>query len=321
MVLILAAGYVVEVVMRGQETVAEVHGERITAAALVEAARPEYQAMVHQAEQLRQRGFGDQAGQLRSQLPLLPQQVLNQEVQRKLIQREAQQRGLGVSESEVQQELRERMQLEAAASNAETQPEAEPTPLSDTDVDSTYREFLRRVGVDDAFYRRILREQVLTEKVQNALGAQVPKAGEQVHARHILVADEPKANDLLARLQAGESFEELAKVESTDPGSKEAGGDLGWFPRGIMNSAFESAVFAAAPGSGPSIVRSPNGWHIIEVLEKSSERPLDAPDQENLEARAFQEWLTAARQAPEVKVDLSPRSSDWVVRRLQARIF
>jgi len=104
---------------------------------------------------------------------------------------------------------------------------------------------------------------------------------EQVHARHILIAvkseDSPteggldkaaaraKAEEALKRVKAGENFEALAKEYSTDPGSKENGGDLGWFGRGRMVPDFEKAAFALQPGQVSEIVESPFGFHIIKV--------------------------------------------------------
>ena len=112
---------------------------------------------------------------------------------------------------------------------------------------------------------------------------------EQVHARHILIAiktagapadqgadsqglDKPaaraKAEEILKRVKAGEDFASLAKQYSMDPGSKENGGDLGWFSRGRMVPEFEKAAFALQAGQTSDIVESPFGFHIIKVEEK-----------------------------------------------------
>ena len=94
----------------------------------------------------------------------------------------------------------------------------------------------------------------------------------EIHARHILVEDEKTAKDLKAKIDAGESFEELAKQNSTDEGSKESGGDLGWFGSGKMVAEFEEAAYALEVGKVSEPVQSEYGYHIIEVLDKKEKK-------------------------------------------------
>lgn len=102
---------------------------------------------------------------------------------------------------------------------------------------------------------------------------------ERVRARHILVRVAPgstpeqeeqaraRAEALLARVRGGEDFAEVARAESDDPGSKGAGGDLGFFARQQMVPAFEDAAFALEPGTVSDVVRSDYGFHIIRTEE------------------------------------------------------
>lgn len=87
----------------------------------------------------------------------------------------------------------------------------------------------------------------------------------QVRAAHILVRDERKANELKAKIDAGESFADLAKKWSSCP-SKKKGGDLGWFKKGEMVPEFEAAAFNAKQGD-VLVCRTKFGWHVIKVLE------------------------------------------------------
>ncbi|HEY0720229.1 MAG TPA: SurA N-terminal domain-containing protein [Gammaproteobacteria bacterium] len=96
-------------------------------------------------------------------------------------------------------------------------------------------------------------------------------------ARHILIrvakdADEKsvaeaknKIEALAQRIAKGESFAEVAKANSQDPGSAQQGGDLGFFGRGVMDPAFESAVFALKKGEISQPVRSAFGFHLIQL--------------------------------------------------------
>jgi peptidyl-prolyl cis-trans isomerase C len=90
---------------------------------------------------------------------------------------------------------------------------------------------------------------------------------QQVHAAHILVDKEEKANELLGKINSGESFGELAKHHSKCPSGKK-GGDLGWFGKGMMVKEFENAAFSGQKGSTVGPVKTQFGWHLIKILEQ-----------------------------------------------------
>ena len=106
------------------------------------------------------------------------------------------------------------------------------------------------------------------------------KQGEGVRASHILVmanesADEAtkkkaraKIDAVLKRVSAGEDFAVLAKENSED-GSKDQGGDLGFFTKGQMVPAFDEAAFALKPGEISDVVTTQFGYHIIKVVEQA----------------------------------------------------
>ncbi len=104
-------------------------------------------------------------------------------------------------------------------------------------------------------------------------------AGEQASARHILIEAEnatpqtlesarQRALAVLARLRAGERFADLARQYSDDVATRENGGDLGTFGRGVMLDAFDRKVFSMRPGEVSEPVKTEVGWHIIECLDR-----------------------------------------------------
>lgn len=94
------------------------------------------------------------------------------------------------------------------------------------------------------------------------------QASQELKARHILVEDEETAKEIKAKLDAGEDFAKLAKEFSTDPGSGEQGGDLGWFTVGTMVPEFNDAAYALEVDEISEPVQSEHGFHIIQVTEK-----------------------------------------------------
>jgi len=116
------------------------------------------------------------------------------------------------------------------------------------------------------------------------------KQGESVRARHILIgvpqtapADarskaRQTARSVIGQLKRGTAFEEVAREMSSDTGSAQNGGDLGFFPKGQMTPAFEQAAFALKVGQTSGIVETPFGFHIIRVIERRD--PRTAPFEE-----------------------------------------
>jgi peptidyl-prolyl cis-trans isomerase D len=95
---------------------------------------------------------------------------------------------------------------------------------------------------------------------------------EERKAQHILVESEGLANTIITQLKQGESFAELAAKHSQDTGSKDSGGDLGFFAMGAMVPEFEAKVFAMKEGEVSSPVKTDFGYHIIKLNKiKASE--------------------------------------------------
>jgi peptidyl-prolyl cis-trans isomerase C len=109
-------------------------------------------------------------------------------------------------------------------------------------------------------------------------------SGNEYKARHILVATEAEANDIIAKLKKDPStFEKLAMEKSLDTGSKARGGDLGWFDLGRMVPEFSDAVAKMEKGKiTDTPVKTQYGYHVI-LLEDS--KPIEAPPFEEVKSR------------------------------------
>ncbi|MBU8918025.1 peptidylprolyl isomerase [Bacillus sp. FJAT-29953] len=96
----------------------------------------------------------------------------------------------------------------------------------------------------------------------------------EIRARHILVSDEAKANEIAAKLKSGAKFEDLAK-ESEDTATASKGGDLGWFGTGVMDPDFEKAAYALEKNQISDPIKTSYGFHIIQVTDKKEKKSFE----------------------------------------------
>lgn len=130
-------------------------------------------------------------------------------------------------------------------------------------------------GLTEESFKQNIRFSLLQEKAKaevevsdEEVKAYYDQASKELHARHILVATEEEANEIVKKLKDGGDFAEIAKEKSTDTASAAEGGDLGWFTVGTMVEEFNDAAYALELNTISEPVKSDFGYHIIEVLEK-----------------------------------------------------
>jgi peptidyl-prolyl cis-trans isomerase C len=129
--------------------------------------------------------------------------------------------------------------------------------------------FYQAKALRDAYFNDSIKPSVTDEEVKAAYEKEASKikVAERVRARHILVQTEKEAKDVLARLSKGEKFEDVAKQVSLD-GSKDYGGDLGYFSAEEMVPEFSKAAFALKVGDISQPVKTDYGWHVIKLEDR-----------------------------------------------------
>ena len=140
-----------------------------------------------------------------------------------------------------------------------------------------FKNILKNNGLKDEadFKNQIKFKLAMNEAIKKSVTEKEVKAHykPEIKASHILVSDENEAKEIKKKLDAGASFEELAKQESQDLLSKEKGGDLGYFHSGAMTPEFETAAYKLKIGQISDPVQSPNGYHIIKLTGKKDLQP------------------------------------------------
>jgi foldase protein PrsA len=203
------------------------------------------------------------------------QQVFDELVEETLLVGEANSRGIDPSSEEVQKEyetMKARI-VQALGSTEEYQKELADNEVTEEDL----RGFLGKRLIIQKLYNELTTDVTVSDKEveeyfeENRDSFSTP---ERVHARHILVETEKMAQTVLAELEGGKDFGELAAEYSIDEGTADDGGDLGFFQRGMMIPEFEEVAFALEVGeTTEEPVKTDYGFHIIKLIEREDSRP------------------------------------------------
>lgn len=139
----------------------------------------------------------------------------------------------------------------------------------------TRLKYLKRRALRELYFEKVIKSAVSDADARKIYDEQVAKIKpeEEVSARHILVESEDKAKELKEKIKAGGDFAALAKENSKDTGSKEDGGNLGYFGHGQMVPQFEEVVFKLAKGEVSDPVKTQFGWHLIKIEDKRFKQP------------------------------------------------
>jgi parvulin-like peptidyl-prolyl isomerase len=230
---------------------------------------------------LAQRGVNLNTPQGQAQLEQEKQLALDNMIDDVLVMQDAAKQGISISDAEIDAEI----QKGASSAGGQAQ----------------FEERLRLAGqtLDDA--RSTLRMQLLYQKMLIKVLGNL-QTTEQVHARHILVNSPAVAQALLAQIQGGADFGQIAQQSSLDTLTKANGGDLGWFPRGkLVAKELEDAAFALQPGQISAVVQSALGYHIVQLVERDPARKLEGDDLLKAQQLAAENWLNGLRAQAQVQ--------------------
>jgi peptidyl-prolyl cis-trans isomerase C len=250
------------------------------------------------------------------------QQIMPTLVDFEIAKAYAEEQGITVSESDVNQEI-ETIKDQIAE-------EAQAQGMS-VGREEAFQQALQQAGLTEEELRAQLRDQILpVQKVQERVAGDAEASQEEVErfyeenkeaqyttpeqrcARHILFNKDQrtKAEEVKGQLQNGADFAELAREYSQDPGSAENGGDLGCLGQGETVPNFEEALFNAEEGEIVGPVETEFGYHVIEVtdIRQQSTQPLSEVEGQireqlsaDMQAEEFNSWIQEQREQRAVK--------------------
>ena len=182
--------------------------------------------------------------------------------------------------------------------------DAEVASLKDNLGARRWRTWLTENLYTEAEFRAAMKLQFVSSAVRAHVTSHLQDEVAQVRARHILVAQESEAEQLLERLADGEGFALLAGQLSLDVSTKAYGGDLGWFVRGeLLDPGLGDAAFSQSLGEIGGPISTRLGYHILQVVAVA-ERPIEAGRLPNIAENIFRLWLEAQVEAADLWLNL-----------------
>lgn len=182
---------------------------------------------------------------------------------------------------------------------------AEQNKLAEGPAFESRLAYLKRRALRELYFEKVIKGAVSDADARKLYDDQVKllKPEEEAQARHILVDNEDLAKQIKDKLKNGGDFAALAKEHSKDPGSKDNGGDLGYFTKGQMVPQFEEAVFSMNKGDVSEPIKTQFGWHVIKLEDKRTKAP---PAFEVVKDRILQSMLL--QKASQAAVDLRSKA-------------
>ena len=248
-----------------QQNIAVVDGETISTAAY----QQELNRALYMVTSQYKVDWNDPQSQ--APLPTLQEQVLDQVIESVVLRRLASKEGVSID-----------------LKNVETEVVALQARVQQSGQFADWAAFLKENGLTEESVRSLIADNLLLGVMSKRHAG--PTSVEQVHASHILVETKETGQEVLDKLAKGEAFADLAAKYSTDTGSKDQGGDLGWFPRGAMVPEFDLVAFSLQPGKVSQLVQTEFGYHIILVREKEV-REMEPALYEQIQQKQFETWL------------------------------
>jgi parvulin-like peptidyl-prolyl isomerase len=198
-----------------------------------------------------------------------------------------------------------------------------PPTLLPEEFDKAYAD-LKGVLKNEGQYRAGIEDQLLREKLRDAIGAAAPTSGPRARVQRLVMSTIDEAKVALIALKGGFStFEELVDQASDRNIEGRESGDLGWVAKGAEMQGFDDVVFTlnAPLGEWTEPFAAGHHFEIVRVLEREQNAQYDQKNIDKIKERLFADWLAEAKQSAQIMRELSPQERAWAVDRASKGIF
>ena len=208
--------------------------------------------------------------------------------------------------------------------------------ITDAEYKEIYRQNLASSQLTEPQFRAIVRRSILKDRLTAYLDQRVSAIAPQAHLSMIMVMDYDLAAKVKERIDAGENFAVVAQEVSIDS-SASNGGDIGWFPYGVLTYAFEQVasnleigkcsdpVVAVDPTSIDTNSSDPVPYAVLMVTDRVDAMEMTADQLTTMKGRAFEDWLNATMADKQIEFHGIKKNYDsyteaWLTYQIQKRM-
>lgn len=215
---------------------------------------------------------------------------------------------VSVTKEEVDQEIRTQL----LGATTETDPK-----VLETELQERLRQYLNVVQLSEEEFQARVRADLLRRRAIEAAGREVPPIQPQVHVYQLTVKDEEALKRVQELAEGGAPFEELLDKYEANEANKQRGGEVGWFPKGVLGANADT-IFDLKVGKLSDPGKQEDGTFVLfYVKEKADAREVPQNQLQYLRGQALQEWIDEQRQEQQVDTTFSSADYDWVVKQLR----
>jgi hypothetical protein len=287
-------GYITTFVMPPRQVVATINGEPIVMRDLVRSVRVSQRTAEASRESL--------------DLGTLPFEALNSLVESELIRQMAPRLGISVGTNAVNSEIRARLLSDVQAEN-----EAD----LEIEFQERFRVYLNLIQLSEKEYRDRVMLELLLEQIRDVVGREVSPIQPMIHVYQLTVEDQDSVETIQELSGQGVSFEELIKEYEVNEDAKEAEGEVGWLPRGLLPDD-KDFIFDLEVGELSEPGLREDGMVVFFVVrEKADAREVGDEFLFQLKQSALEEWISETRQQEDVQTTFGSEQYDWLVNQLR----
>lgn len=251
-------------------------------------------------------------------LGTVPFQMVQDLATNELIVQGAKERGLQVTEVELDEELRRRVL-------GPVDPESTSTPAElESEFQETYRQFLNQVQLTDGEYREIVERDMYRIKLEEHLGESIPREQEHVHLYALPVQSTEDVEEIRTKFQRGSTFTELVEEYALDSETLRREGEVDWTPRGVLETAIGDYIFDELPvgelseGIPEYDANTSQDYFIIYyVPEREASRTVSDANFELLRSKFVADWVIEERRRQDVVTDFDSNQYAWLAQKLR----